>query len=429
MDLQASAGTVRRVDDRGFWRKIGSMQPISRDQQPVWIRTLVGWHVVFYAMLAVVGIGALASSELSSGRKIPYLAALVVLAVAYRIVAMPAMLSRNWLWSTLYRLLMIACITVAVALFPQSIFILFIVSPQIWLLSRSTVDAIVLTLTLLVAVGTAQLWAAGWTSDAFWSILPWMVISLLVSSMLGIWIDRVIAQSQQRADLIEELESTRDELAEAHHSAGVMAERERMAREIHDTLAQGMTSIVMLAQTASAELSRGGSDAVAGRLSAIEDTARENLAEARALVAAFTPVALSEATLTEVLRRQAERFAAETGVDVQVSLDMPDDEVAALPQGQQVVLLRAAQEALANVRKHAGATTVLITLTMAADGVGISVSDDGTGFEPSAAASGYGLAAMRGRVEESGGSVQVESAPGRGTRVQVLIPSSSQENS
>ena len=282
---------------------------------------------------------------------------------------------------------------------------------------------------LLVCVGTAQLWAAGWTTDAFWDILPWMVISLVVSMLLGIWIDKVITQSEQRAELIEELEATRDELAVAHHSAGVMAERERMAREIHDTLAQGMTSIVMLSQTASVELSRGTTEPVAARLAAIEDTARENLAEARALVAAFTPVALSGATLTEVLRRQAERFAAETGVDVQVSLDMPDDEVAALPQGQQVVLLRAAQESLANVRKHAGATRVLITLGMSADGVAIEISDDGSGFEPLAPAAGYGLAAMKGRVEESGGTVQVDSAPGRGTRVQVLIPATGQEAS
>jgi signal transduction histidine kinase len=256
-----------------------------------------------------------------------------------------------------------------------------------------------------------------------------MLISLAVSLLLGIWIDKVISQSQQRAELIEELEAARDQLAEAHHSAGVMAERERMAREIHDTLAQGMTSIVMLAQTAAVELSRGAAEPAAARLAAIEDTARENLAEARALVAAFTPVALSEATLTEVLRRQAERFAAETGVDVQVSLDLPDDEVAALPQAQQVVLLRAAQESLANVRKHAGATSVLIRLGMSADGVGIEIRDDGTGFEPEAPAGGFGLAAMRGRVEESGGTVQVESAPGRGTRVQVLIPATGQEDS
>jgi len=190
-----------------------------------------------------------------------------------------------------------------------------------------------------------------------------------------------------------------------------------------------MTSIVMLSQTAAMELTRGAVDPVAGRLAAIEDTARENLAEARALVAAFTPVALSGATLAEVLQRQGERFAAETGVDVQVSLDMADDEVAALAQGQQVVLLRAAQESLANVRKHAGATQVRIKLGMSASGVAIEISDDGSGFSPSAGFSGgYGLAAMRGRVEESGGTVSVDSAPGRGTRVQVLIPATGQED-
>jgi signal transduction histidine kinase len=334
------------------------------------------------------------------------------------------MRTRNQFQSHLYRVVMIGCVAGAVGLYPQSIFILFIVSPQIWLLSQRMWDAVPLSLILLFTVGTAQLWSAGWTADAFWDILPWMVISLVVSLMLGIWIDRVIEQSQQRAELIEELESARDELAEAHHTAGVMAERERMAREIHDTLAQGMTSVVMLAQTAAVELQRGSLDPVAGRLAAIEDTARENLAEARALVAAFTPVALTGATLAEVLRRLAERFVAETGVDVQVSLDMPDDEVAALPQAQQVVLLRAAQESLANVRKHAGATSVLISLSMSSGGVGIEIRDDGSGFSLDAAGrAGFGLAAMRGRVEESGGTVSVESAPGRGTRVAVLIPS------
>lgn len=396
--------------------------------QPVWVRTLIGWHVVFWTLLAVTAIASLVS-DLSARERIGFLALLAVLGVGYQFVAKPAMVSRKRLPSHLYRLLMVACIAGAVAIYPQSVFILFIVSPQIWLLSERRIDALFFSVLLLLAVGIAQLWSAGWTTDAFWDILPWMVISLVVSMLLGIWIDKVITQSEQRAELIEELEATRDELAAAHHTAGVMAERERMAREIHDTLAQGMTSIVMLSQTASMELSRGTTEPVAARLAAIEDTARENLAEARALVAAFTPVALSEATLTEVLRRQAERFAAETGVDVQVSLDMPDEEVAALPQGQQVVLLRAAQESLANVRKHAGATRVLITLGMSADGVVIEISDDGTGFEPLAPATGFGLAAMRGRVEESGGTVQVDSAPGRGTRVQVLIPATGQEAS
>ncbi|WP_344219812.1 sensor histidine kinase [Kribbella sancticallisti] len=397
--------------------------------EPVWVRTLVAWHVVFWTLLGVIASASLISPDFSARQRIVYLSLLGLLGLGYQFIAKPAMVSRHELPSHLYRLLMICCVAGAVAIYPQSTFIMFIVSPQIWLLSDRILDAVIFSLLLITAVGTAQLWQAGLTMDAFWNILPWMLISLVVSLLLGIWIDKVINQSEQRAELIHELQATRDELAAAHHTAGVMAERERMAREIHDTLAQGMTSIVMLAQTGAVELARGTAEPVAARLAAIEDTARENLAEARALVAAFTPVALSGATLTEVLRRQAERFAAETGVDVQVSLDLPDDEVAALPQGQQVVLLRAAQESLANVRKHAGATRVLITLGMSADGVAIEISDDGSGFEPLAAAAGFGLAAMRGRVEESGGTVQVDTAPGRGTRVQVLIPATNREAS
>lgn len=400
------------------------MQPI---EEPIWVRTLVGWHAVFWALM-VVSAGASFLSDLGADRRIAYLGLLVMLAIVYQLVARPAMESRRRLPSHLYRLLVIVCVAAAVALFPQSIFLMFIIAPQIWLLSESLIDGVLFSLLLLFTVGTAQLWAAGWTMAALRDILPWMLISLVVTTLLGVWIEKVIEQSEQRAELIEELRTTRDELAAAHHTAGVMAERERMAREIHDTLAQGMTSIVMLSQTATVELSRGAVEPAAGRLAAIEDTARENLAEARALVAAFTPVALTGATLAEVLRRQGERFAAETGVDVEVSLDMGDDEVAALPPGQQVVLLRAAQESLANVRKHSGATRVRITLGLSADGVAIEISDDGAGFSPSTAEGGFGLAAMRGRVEDSGGTVSVDSAPGRGTRVQVLIPATGQED-
>ncbi|WP_233712446.1 sensor histidine kinase [Kribbella turkmenica] len=397
------------------------MEPTTRVDEPIWIRSLIGWHIVFWVLLAVT-VATSFTEEMSSDRRIAYTGVIVVLAAAYQFVGMPAITSRRRVPSYTYRIILIGCLMVLVALYPQSVFLLFITSGHMWLLSERVREGAAFSVLLVIAVGSGQLWNAGWGWDAFWSTLPWMAVSLVVSLLFGIWIERVITQSEQRAELIEQLQSARHELAEAHHTAGVMAERERMAREIHDTLAQGMTSIVMLAQTAAVELQRGGTDGAAARLAAIEDTARENLAEARALVAAFTPVALSGATLTEVLRRQAERFAAETGVDVQVSLDLPDEEVTALPQGQQVVLLRSAQEALANVRKHAGATQVQIRLGLSDDGVWIEISDDGSGFTPGASDAGFGLAAMRGRVEESGGSVQVESSPGRGTRVQVLIP-------
>jgi signal transduction histidine kinase len=404
------------------WRKMVSVEATKKQvDQPVWTRTLIGWHIVFWVLLGTT-LAVSFATDFSPVRRALYVGAVVLLGAAYQFIGLPAIRSRRRLPSHVYRLIMIACLIVMVALLPQSVFLMFIVSAQIWLLGENVREGAAFSVLLVIGVGAGQLWSAGWGWDTFWDVLPWMLVSLVVSLLFGIWIEKVITQSEQRAELIEQLESARDELAEAHHSAGVMAERERMAREIHDTLAQGMTSIVMLAQAAAVELQRGGTDGAAARLAAIEDTARENLAEARALVAAFTPVALSEATLTEVLRRQAERFAAETGVDVQVSLDLPDEEVAALPQAQQVVLLRAAQEALANVRKHARATQVLITLGLSDGRVWIEIRDDGSGFAPATVTGGFGLAAMRGRVEESGGSVQVESAPGRGTKVQVLMP-------
>ena len=102
----------------------------------------------------------------------------------------------------------------------------------------------------------------------------------------------------------------------------------------------------------------------------------------------------------------------------------PDEQaVAALHASQQDVLLRAAQEALTNVRKHASASRVSVTISADPEqAASIEVGDDGSGFEPAVTRSGFGLAGMRGRVEEAGGTVQVDSAPGHGTRVEVQLP-------
>lgn len=193
-----------------------------------------------------------------------------------------------------------------------------------------------------------------------------------------------------------------------------------MAAEIHDTLAQGFTSIVALAQAAQAGGTRAAADVVQERLAHIEATARENLAEARGLVAAFAPVPLADSTLAEALHRLAERFTAETGVDVRVETD-DDHARGALGRDGEVVLLRAAQEALANVRRHADARHVVLSLG-GRDGTGaLEVRDDGSGFDP-ARVPGFGLSGMRHRVEEVGGELDVDTAPGVGTRVLVRVP-------
>ena len=235
---------------------------------------------------------------------------------------------------------------------------------------------------------------------------------------------RVLEQSRQRATLIRELETTRAELAAAHREQGILAERERLAREVHDTLAQGYTSIVVLAQTAAAALPPSAAEA-AERLALIEEVARENLAEARAMVAAFAPVALDSSTLVEALQRLAERFGRETGIPTRLDTAALSSGDPGLSRGEGIVLLRGAQQALANVRRHAAASAVVLRVARVGSGesaqVSVHVEDDGVGFDPAAAA-GVGLAGLRERAEEVGGALDVASAPGQGTRVTVRVP-------
>jgi len=199
-------------------------------------------------------------------------------------------------------------------------------------------------------------------------------------------------------------------LSSAH---GALAERERMAREIHDTLAQGFTSLLMLIQAVEAELHDDPAQA-RRHLALMDETARQNLAEARALVAGGTPADLADASLPDALRRLAARH------DAALAVTGP---VRALPAAPEVVALRSCQEALANARKHAGSSaTVSLTLAYADETLTVSVRDDGCGFEPDAVSGGYGLAGLRTRAAEAGGTALVRSAPGGGTTVTVRLP-------
>ena len=247
--------------------------------------------------------------------------------------------------------------------------------------------------------------------DSWLAALAQSGISLGFAVLFGFWMFRIIVQSVDRRTVIAELEATREELAAVSHRAGVLAERERLAREIHDTLAQGFTSVVVLLELAESEVDTDPT-AARQRLATARETARENLAEARALVAALTPVDLQAAPLPDALGRLVDRFGTETGLPARLTVT---GEPRALPANTEVVLLRAAQEALANVRKHAGAGA---GRDLRLDGAVLAVADDGAGFDPAAPTGGYGLAGMRRRVEEVGGTVSIASGPG-GTRVEV----------
>jgi signal transduction histidine kinase len=228
----------------------------------------------------------------------------------------------------------------------------------------------------------------------------------------------VVEQSLQQADLITQLDQTRTELALVSRDAGVLAERQRLAGEIHDTLAQGFSSILMLIQAAEAQLEE--SPVTARRqLALAAQTARENLAEARTLVGGLAPAQLRPGTLEDALRRITERLGSELGVSASFETSGTGRE---LPAATEVVLLRTGQEALANVRKHAAAGRVDVRLCYADTGVRLEVTDDGAGFDPAAVNGGYGLRGMRGRVDEAGGTIAVRSAPERGTSVTVEVP-------
>ena len=402
--------TARVADGRSI---MGGVKP----EQDVWVRTIVGWHLAFWAMIAIVAVAIGLDTDLSRTSKLVALGLVAVLATAYAVLGVPAARDRGVGRARAYLVVMILVVPAVVAIDPQATFLLFVTYPQIWFFADRLREGVIGAVVLTLAVFVALVVALGSSANELRSIGVSMGVSLLFSLLLGVWIARVIEQSRDRGALIEELEATRTELAEAHHAQGVMAERERFAREIHDTLAQGFTSVVMLSQAAQAQRPRDPS-AVSDQLAAIERTARENLAEARAVVAAFSPVALDGTDLAGALQRLADRFGAETGVAVTVAVGT---ESLGLPRDREVVLLRAAQEALANVRRHADAAAVTIRLVLADGTAQVEVSDDGSGFDP-AAANGFGLNGMRDRVQDVGGDMDVVTGPGRGTRIRVRVP-------
>jgi signal transduction histidine kinase len=240
--------------------------------------------------------------------------------------------------------------------------------------------------------------------------------TLFFNLFIGVFFGEMLNDNDRRGALIRELETTRAELERAHHEAGVREERERLAREIHDTLAQGFTSLLMLIQAAEATLDTDPGT-TRERLDLAARTARENLAEARALIGGDPTAGLP---LDAALQRAAARIGEELGMATTVDIGGNPRTLTATVQ---VVTLRVAQEALANVRKHAKAASVTLWLTYGADGLTLTVEDDGVGMPASSGRQGgFGMRSMRDRVELVGGELTITSAPGAGTRVEAEVP-------
>ncbi|WP_106437646.1 MULTISPECIES: sensor histidine kinase [Kitasatospora] len=280
---------------------------------------------------------------------------------------------------------------------------------------------LVTVLTVLVVVSELRL-PGGF--DPTMVLLPPAVAALATAVFL--YMQR---QGARQRKLITDLIRTRRELAAVERRQGALAERERLSVEIHDTLAQGLSSQQMLLQAAERTW-RHDPEAALEHVRTAASIAARNLAEARRFVHDLAPADLAEqGTLEAALEALADREAAESGLTVRFHLDGTP---APMPAAAQSALLRIAQGALANTREHARAGQATITLSYLGDQAVLDVADDGCGFAPGRTgrgeqraadgSRGHGLPAMRARLRQLGGTLTVESAPGEGTVVSAAIP-------
>jgi signal transduction histidine kinase len=268
-----------------------------------------------------------------------------------------------------------------------------------------------------------------WQSTELWflygAIIVIQIVAIGFGTVLG---ERLSELSEQRREAVVQLEATLEENAGLHaqlvaqaREAGVLDERARMAREIHDTIAHGLTGIVT--QLEAAEQAADRPDDWRRHVRNATGLARESLSEARRSVEASRPEALDGATLEVGLAGVAERWSAISGVPVEF---VATGERVPLDSEIEDALLRTAQEALANVDKHAAASRAAVTLSYMGDVVTLDVRDDGVGFEvtdgAAGRAAGFGLTAMRQRVSRVAGTLAIESEPGGGTAVSARVP-------
>lgn len=379
-------------------------------------RERLGWDIAATALLLAVAALSLTLPESFAGSR------WVLVAITVGIFLLYAFGARRYVGihdgvedpapavSALLQVGMISLLAVGVAIEPNMLLMQTLVLPLIWMTSRSTLQAVLVTLGNGVVLGLAYGYWGGFAADALNTGFVSSGLSTAFSLALGLWITRIAEWGVERERLLAELTSAQAGLEVASREAGATEERARLARDVHDTIAQSLASIVMLAERARVD----GSPAA---IELIEGAAREALLETRALVAVTSP-APSADSLGDALRRLGDRFARETGMQVDVSASD-----AVLARDVQVVLLRCAQEGLANVRKHSGAASTRLTL-VTDDAAELRIRDDGRGLGGVSIDDdrGFGLAGMRERVALVGGTLTVMDGARAGTDLTVRIP-------
>lgn len=233
------------------------------------------------------------------------------------------------------------------------------------------------------------------------------------------------SDARLRQRLLDDLREAQSDLADSQHRSGQLAERARLSREIHDSVAQGLSSINLLLQAAEQDWDRRP-DAARSLVGQAARTARDGLEETRRLVRNLAPAERPDAdALSAALTRIARE--AEQTADLAVEVRVHGDRVPVPPETA-TALLRTARGALANVVEHARARRATLTLTFQDSSISLDVRDDGDGFRPGAVPTsgdgvrGLGLLGLRSRMLGLGGRLAVESTPGEGTVVAASLP-------
>lgn len=297
----------------------------------------------------------------------------------------------------------------ATALSPGFAIVQAVLYPMLWTISSSRDGGRALpiwrsgALAAAIGYGSYVAYRRFEMPNAAWTAGVIAACSFAFAVFLGIWLMRVYAQSERHRALAEQLRASQAEVAALSEASGASAERERLSRELHDTLTQTLTGLVMLSEQAERALVAGDTERALDRTGRVGAAAREAVGEARALVATTQP--LGDGELVAALERIAARLQADAGLRVECHL-----EEVALDREQEVLLLRAAQEGLANARRHSGADRVVLALRPSArGGAELTISDDGVG--PSARLAegdpgGFGLSGLADRARALGGEVR-----------------------
>jgi signal transduction histidine kinase len=318
----------------------------------------------------------------------------------------------------------------ALLMFHQFIFFVFGITGFIhaFLLKPATAGFVGVGLTSLI-VNSGIVYPEA-NADAWWTFGIIVVIQTVAVGFGIIGGEKISNLSEQRRRSLVELEAALEENAGLHaqlvaqaREAGIHDERQRIAGEIHDTIAQGLTGVITQLEAAArfkedpVELQR--------RLDNATDLARASLEEARRSMRAILPAQLEDRGLPEALADETARWSSLSQVPVEM---VTTGDAQGLHPEVEVTMLRVVQEALANVAKHAAASRVGVTLSYMGDVVTVDVRDNGTGFLPASSVNGangdagFGLTAMRQRVERLAGTLEIESEPGGGTAVSATLP-------